>query len=92
MLFDSVLKAVINISMTRIYDLIYHSFILIINYYLLRESVNLLRKMVHDSSSEMHNMKYQMCLYEGQKLQSVGNFNLLQNLIQVYVLVIKLEA
>ena len=32
-LFNSVLKAVININTVKIYDLIYHSFILIINYH-----------------------------------------------------------
>ena len=33
MSFDTVLKVVIDISIAGIYDLIYHSFILIINYH-----------------------------------------------------------
>ena len=65
MSFDLVLKAVININMARIYDLIYHLFILIINYYWLRKSVDLLRKRVYNGSLKMHDMKYWVYLYEG---------------------------
>ena len=90
--FDSVLKAVIKTDTAEIYDLTYHLFILIIYYYQLKRSVDLPEKRVCDSSLKMHDLKYQMYLYEGQELQSVGDFYLLQNLIQVYVLVIQLEA
>ena len=58
MSFDLVLKAVINISTAEIYGLIYHLFILIINYHRSKESVNLLRKRVCDSSLKMYNIKY----------------------------------
>ena len=86
--FDLVLKAVIDLSTAGINNLIYHSFILIINYYWLKESVNLLRKRVCNCSLKMHDIKYWVYLYEGQELKLVGDFNLLQNLVQAYILVI----
>ena len=57
-LFNSVLKTVIDINIVRVYDLIYYSFILIINYYRSKRSVDLLRKRVYNSSLKMHNIKY----------------------------------
>ena len=65
MLFDLVLKAVIDTDTVKIYNLIYHLFILIINYHWLRESVNLLRKRVYNKSLKMHDIKYWVYLYEG---------------------------
>ena len=56
--FDLVLKIIVNINMVRIYNLIYHSFILIINYYRLKESVNLSEKRVYNNSLKVHDMKY----------------------------------
>ena len=90
--FDSVLKAVISLSTVRINDLIYHLFILIINNHWLRRSADLLRKRVHDSSSKVHDMKYWVYLHKGWQLESVDDFNLLQNLVQTDVLVIQLET
>ena len=68
MSFDLVLKAVININTAGIYDLIYHSFIWIINYYWLKESVDLLRKRFYDDRLKMHNIKYWVYLYKGWEL------------------------
>ena len=86
--FNSVLQAVIDLSTAGINDLIYYSFILIINNYQLRRSVDLLRKRVCDSSLKMHDMKYWVYLHKGWELELVNDFNLLQNLVQTDVLVI----
>ena len=57
-LFDSVLKIAVNISIAKVYNLIYYSFILIIHYHRLKRSVNLLRKIVYNKSLKMHNIQY----------------------------------
>ena len=90
--FNSVLKAVINLSTVRINDLIYYSFILIINYHWSEKSVDLLRKRVCNNSLKMHDIKYWVYLYEGWELELVDDFNLLQNLVQIYVLIIQLKT
>ena len=92
MSFNLVLKAVIDLNTVRINNLIDYSFILIMNYYWSERSVDLLRKRVSNSSLKMHDMKYWVYLYEGWELKSVSGFNLLQNLVQIYVLVIQLKA
>ena len=51
MLFNSILKTVINTNIAEVYSLIYYLFILIINYYRSERGINLLEKRVCDSIS-----------------------------------------
>ena len=90
--FDSVLKAAVDLGTVGINDLIYHSFILIINDHWPERSVDLLRKRVCNDSLKVHDMKYWVYLYEDQELEPVGDFNVLQNLVRADVLVIQLET